>query len=622
VRVIAVTPDHFPALEAEMLDDLAPVSRPEAGSRELLKAGRRDRAHGDGGGFAAGGVADAVPPGPALAGFAADAWAAGLGRLSDDELIGVMRAARRLASWAAAMELAAIGDLWRRRVAEEDAGDTGAVCHANDEIAAALTLTGRGGDRMLGLAVALRRLPLTSQALAAGDIDLPRVMVIADEVTGLDDEHVAAVDEAIAGSAPGQTTGQLRATTRRAVMTADPSAARRRKEHAQQDARVEHWDEHAGTAALAGRDLPPASVLAADQNLTALAKQLKAAGVPGTMDTLRAEAFLALLAGTSVDSLLPRDVSASHESAETGGAASTDHHDPAMAGFLGDPGLTGSAADQVLPGTTHHLSGLRGPANHIAGLSGTVNPSPGLSRTVNPSPGLSRTVNPSPGLSGTVNLTMPLATWLGLSDAPGYASGHGPLDASDSHDLARALAARAGNRWCLTFTDARGRPVAHGCARAGPMEGRRTRAGPRDESGADARAGPGAESRTDAPAGPRSRSRADDTGDRWTFAITLLPGSACDHAWQTTAYQPSPALRHLVETRHNTCVFPGCRRPAAQCDKDHTVPYDQGGKTCLCNLAPLCRRHHRVKQARGWALNQVSPGVFAWSTPSGRHYVA
>src|SRR5262249_42182999 len=152
VRVIAVTPDHFPALEAEMLDDLAPVSdRPEAGSREALKAGRRDRAHGNGGGFAARGVADAGPPGPALAGFGAEAGAAGLGQLSDDELIGVMRAARRLASWAAAMELAAIGDLWRRRVAEEDAGDTGAVCHANDEVAAALTLTGRGGDRMLGL---------------------------------------------------------------------------------------------------------------------------------------------------------------------------------------------------------------------------------------------------------------------------------------------------------------------------------------------------------------------------------------------------------------------------------------------------------------------------------------
>src|SRR5215813_674752 len=157
-----------------MHDDLAPVSRPEAGSRELLKAGRWDHARGDGGGFAAGGMADAVPPGPVLAGFAADAWAAGLGRLSDDELIGVMRAARRLASWAAAIELAAIGDLWRRRVAEEEAGDANAARHADDEIAAALTLTGRAGDRVLDLAIALRRLPLTSQALAAGDIDLSR----------------------------------------------------------------------------------------------------------------------------------------------------------------------------------------------------------------------------------------------------------------------------------------------------------------------------------------------------------------------------------------------------------------------------------------------------------------
>ena len=200
---------------------------------------------------------------------------------------------------------------------------------------------------------------------------------------------------------------------------------------------------------------------------------------------------------------------------------------------------------------------------------------------------------------------MPLATWLGLSDAPGNASGYGPLDASDSRDLAHALAARAGNRWCLTFTDAQGRPVAHGCARNGPAEDRRHGDQPSPRSRA----------------GPSSRSPAGSTGDRWTFTITLLPGNACDHAWQTAAYQPSSVLRHLVETRHGACVFPGCRRPAAHCDKDHTLPYNQGGKTCLCNLAPLCRRHHRAKQARGWALKQVSPGVLAWTTPSGRHYV-
>jgi hypothetical protein len=615
VRAIPAVPDHLPAPEAEMPDDLArdwpaladaaladrepaDPGLPEAGGREVLKAGRWDRARGDGAGFAAGGVADAGPPGPVLAGFASDAWAAGLDRLTDDELIGVMRAARRLSSWAAAMELACVGDLWRRRTAEEDAGDTGAARHADDEIAAALTLTGRAADRVLDLAIALRRLPLTSQALAAGDIDLPRAMVVADEVTGLGDDHAVAVEHAIAGSAPGQTTGELRAATRRAVLAADPGAAHRRKERAQQDARVERWDEHAGTAALAGRDLPPASVLAADEHITALARQLKAAGVPGTMDTLRADAFLALLSGTPVGSLLPGD--------------------PVI------PRPTHHPADPVVARTTHHPTDSSG--------------------TADPPPGLRGTADPPPGLRGTVNLTMPLATWLGMSDAPGNASGHGPLDASESRDLARALASRAGNRWCLTFTDSRGRPVAHGCARTGPAGGRRqgenadprSRAGPPDESATDARAGPGDETFTGDPpthrskpseqpprrsqAGSRSRSRSGSTGDRWTFTITLLPGNTCDHAWQTPAYQPSPALRHLVEARYGSCVFPGCRRPAAQCDKDHTVPYDQSGKTCLCNLAPLCRHHHRCKQSEGWQLEQPEPGVLVWRTPAGRTY--
>jgi len=41
---------------------------------------------------------------------------------------------------------------------------------------------------------------------------------------------------------------------------------------------------------------------------------------------------------------------------------------------------------------------------------------------------------------------------------------------------------------------------------------------------------------------------------------------------------------------------------------------------CFRNLVPLCRRHHRAKQARGWQLVQPEPGVMAWTTPSGRTY--
>src|SRR5260370_8757736 len=70
---------------------------------------------GVGGGFCDGGVLDGLEPGAVLAGFAADAWAGGLGNLSDDQLIGVLRAWRRLSSWTAAAELATVAELVTRR---------------------------------------------------------------------------------------------------------------------------------------------------------------------------------------------------------------------------------------------------------------------------------------------------------------------------------------------------------------------------------------------------------------------------------------------------------------------------------------------------------------------------
>jgi hypothetical protein len=94
----------------------------------------------------------------------------------------------------------------------------------------------------------------------------------------------------------------------------------------------------------------------------------------------------------------------------------------------------------------------------------------------------------------------------------------------------------------------------------------------------------------------------------------------CDHRRESRGYQLSPRLRHLVEIRDKTCSFPGCRRPAVQCDKDHTVPYHQGGRSCECNITPLCRTHHQVKQAADWRLEQPRPGVLEWTTPSGRKY--
>lgn len=85
-------------------------------------------------------------------------------------------------------------------------------------------------------------------------------------------------------------------------------------------------------------------------------------------------------------------------------------------------------------------------------------------------------------------------------------------------------------------------------------------------------------------------------------------------------YRPPAAMRRLIEARHETCVFPTCNRRSNRCDLDHTVPWGRG-ITCQCNLAPLCRRHHRTKQSPGWTLTQPWPGLLIWTTPSGDWHI-
>src|SRR6516225_3222723 len=277
-----------------------------------------------GAGFAADGHADSMPPGVTLAELASGAWAAGLDRLTDDQLIGVLRAWRRLTSWTAAGELAAVAELHRRRTDEVAAGaDPHLAEHVGDELAVSLTLTTRGADQLLDFAVRLDRLPCTRAALAAGEIDRVKAYVIADEVSCLDHAHAAAVEAAVIGRAPGQTTGQLRASARRAALAADPEAAGRHREKAEREARVEVWSEPAGTAALAGRDLRPADVIAADKRIDSLARQLKAAGIEGGLDRLRARAYVALLLGQP----LPSQLTAAPSATGTGPVDPAAHPD-------------------------------------------------------------------------------------------------------------------------------------------------------------------------------------------------------------------------------------------------------------------------------------------------------
>jgi hypothetical protein len=131
-----------------------------------------------------------------------------------------------------------------------------------------------------------------------GIISRYKAQVIANATQLLDPEQAQEAEAKVLDRAGRLTPGSLRAAIARAVMEVAPDKARKRRENAARAARVERWAEFSGNAALLGRELPPAQVLAADQRISDRARQLKEAGLDGSMDELRARAYLDLLLGT------------------------------------------------------------------------------------------------------------------------------------------------------------------------------------------------------------------------------------------------------------------------------------------------------------------------------------
>jgi hypothetical protein len=345
--------------------------------------------------------------------------------------------------------------------------------------------------------------------------------------------------------------------------------------------------------------MDPAAVIVADQNLDADARWLQAQGAPGTLDQLRVAVVAARLSHQPLHSLLAQPSAAESRAGSGAGAAGAGTAGTGAGraeAYAGNgakgpgadgPGADGSGADGPGSGPGAVGAGMAGAgaaaADRGEAEAGRGSAAGGTGAGSPASPG--GWAGGLGGLGGSVNLTMPADAWLGRSDNPGEVARYGVLDADTCRDLAEALAAGGRTRWCITLVDRNGRAVAHGCARAGP--------------------------------GPPGSDRA-----AWlaTAEITPIETGTCSHRRESAGYRPSPSLRHIVKVRSPRCGFPGCRRRARRCDDDHTVPYHKGGKSCECNLYPLCRTrtHHRAKQAPGWRLAQPEPGILIWTLPGGR----
>ncbi len=624
----------------------------EAAYQEALAAGRvRDIPIE----LAAGRIAESLPTGPGLAGWLAQARAADL---EDGALAGVAASFRRLASWAAAGELAAVAQIASRsarsdRRAEVDAAGRPdrVTADASGQVALALAMSHDGATSWADLGVMLTwRLQATGAALAAGQIDLGRARMIVRMTSPLSDDAARQVEAAVLGRAGWLTLGQLHAALRRAVIKADPDGAERRRRQAERNATVALYPEDEGTATLAGYSLPGVEAAAAMARITALAKTMKAAGSDGQIDWLRAHVFLGLLLGTlpfAAPADTPPPATQPPDTQPPHGGPPPNSGPPGTGSRDGSPGGGQPDAGRPDPGS----------AGVPEGESGSPVPWPGV-RPYLPS-WLPAAAGWRPGPAGLLSLAVPLATLTGGSSTPGQLSRLGVVTAGQARQLAVLAARHPATRWRVVVTNSAGQAIAVAHV-------------PRSRSPGQPR-GPGSPRGSGQPRGPSSKGtigtvgligrvtlvvRSDDLAHGppepapaaasplsidaglamiMERALAAAPRAAeaaaereahdqrsggCAHEMASSAYRPPPRVAELVTARDGTCRFGPCRRPAEQCDLDHTVPFDQGGLTCSCNIGGECRSHHQLKQHPRWSLRQMAAGVFQWTTPAGRRYVS
>ena len=346
--------------------------------------------------FGPGMVLDVLPgcAGLAVAADAATGEDDGFAGVSDGELIGVLCAWDRVEAHAAARKLAAIAELIRRNPepGSELAGPTRMPViwdeFATDQLAHALAESRGHAENLLGMAQALQtHLPGTMAAFLDGTISRHKAELIANATQFLDPAEARAAEDEVLDRAARLTAGGLRAAIARAVMEVAPEKAKKRREAAAKDARVDRWTEDSGNAALMGRELPPDQVLAADQRITAWAIELRNAGLDGDMDMLRARAYLDVLLGK--DSRPRPGTTGGGDSAGPGGAI--------PAGFVGRVTLTAPLAT---------LARLADRPGELAGLGPT---DPWLARDL-----------------AAAAARNPKTTWcVTVTDEHGHAIGHG-----------------------------------------------------------------------------------------------------------------------------------------------------------------------------------------------------
>lgn len=172
--------------------------------------------------------------------------------------------------------------------------------YASDEIRSALSLTRRAAEHELSLAWSLVvQRPAVWKALWEGRIDQRRAAVICEETEHLSDADATRFSEGVLEEAEQLTTGQLRARLRRRIIEYDPGLAKTRYEKALEERALLARHNEDGSADLAGCRMDGIRTLGVFNRIDRLARKVKTADDPRTIDQVRADIFLDLLEGRS-----------------------------------------------------------------------------------------------------------------------------------------------------------------------------------------------------------------------------------------------------------------------------------------------------------------------------------
>lgn len=547
------------------------------------------------------------------------------------------------------------------------------------------------------LAVALHLSPLTARqriddalqmvdhfprllgAQRTGSIDRIRARIVAEGTECLDAEKRAGVLDRVLPGAGSMAPGRLRAAVDRAVISADPDAAKNRAEQARHDRQVRLQKLSDDMSRLAA-DLPADKAHLAFGVIDRIACSLTGEAAAGRdINELRADVLTDIFDQLAATGLV--DLTGIGEcDGAIGSDGTTDASDDPVRSSrccaVGDPGHT-TERDRPEPcEQTHHTAVPGDPSGQkptqAAAYGEQRDTTQHTSATAcEPGSTSGSVVNEEHSTDSDSGITTPRATASTRSeptaDCAAGAADHEPAPSpsgepsprTSRHKRARGRAQRTfRGSLCLNvtiaastlagFDDQPGELAGHGAitanlARALAESADSVRAlvfqpgcnlpwcssdplGPaRGYPGSDC---PSSGSFVMCPPGSGDSNRAAIIDEpRAQFARCAHSGCAGSRYCGTSldygraVYLPPTAVADAIVSRDQRCRFPGCGMPAHRCDIDHRVPFDSsspgGGSTCPCNLQSLCRSHHRCKTFTDWTIAAHPDGSLRWTSALG-----